>query len=221
MIKVSHMVWKSMWRKQVSGSSQKEETPKVNISLDGTAIEQVEKMVYLGSITREDGKSEMEIKRRIEIARNAFNNIKSVLSSRNISINTRMRLTKCYVWSTLLYGAETWTITKTLTKRIDAFEVWTYRKMLRMSWKEHRSNEDILNMMKTSLKLMKIIKKRKCEYFGHIIRRPDSIQRLLLEAGIDGKRGMGSPGTMWMDNIKDWLNVSYKECIRNGENREK
>ena len=86
-------------------------------------------MVYLGSITTEDGKSEVEIKRRIEIVRNALNNMKSVLSSRNISINTIMRLTKCYVWSTLLCGAETWTITKTLTKRIDVFEMWTYRWM--------------------------------------------------------------------------------------------
>ena len=74
-------------------ASKKQETPKVSINLDGTAIEQVEKMVYLGSITTEDGKSEVEIKRRIEIARNAFNNMKSVLSSRNISLNTRMRLT--------------------------------------------------------------------------------------------------------------------------------
>ena len=138
-------------------------------------------MVYLGSITTGDGKSEVEIKRRMEIARNAFNNMKSVLSSRNISINIRMRLTKCYVWSTLLYGAETWTITKTVTKRIDAFEMWTHRWILRISWKEHQPNEEVLNMMKTSLKLIKIIKKRKCEYFAHFIRRPNSIQRLLLE----------------------------------------
>ena len=84
-------------------ASKKQETPKVSISLEGTAIEQVQTMVYLGSITTEDGKSEVKIKRRIEIARNAFNNMKSVLSSRNIITNTRMRLTKCYVWSTLLY----------------------------------------------------------------------------------------------------------------------
>ena len=106
-------------------ASKKLETPNVNISLDGTTIEQVQKMVYLGSITTEDGKSEVEIKRRIEITENAFNNMKTVLSSRHISINTRKRLTKCYVWSTLLYGEETWTITKTLPKRIDAFEMWT------------------------------------------------------------------------------------------------
>ena len=105
----------------------KQETLKVSISIDGIAIEQVQKMVYLGSINTEDGISEVEIKKRLEIAKNAFNNMKNVLSSRNISINTRMRLTKCYVWSTLLYGAETWTITKTLTKRIYAFAIWTYR----------------------------------------------------------------------------------------------
>ena len=121
----------------------------------------------------------------------------------------------------LLYGAETWTITKRLTKRIDAFEMWTYRWMLRISWKEHKPNEEVLNMMKTSLKLMKIIKKRQCKYFGHFIRRPNSIQSLLLEARIDGKRGRGRPRTMWIDNIKDWLNLIYKECIRNAENREK
>ena len=100
-------------------ASKEQETPKVSTSLYGTAIEQVQKMVYRGSITTEDGKSEVEIKRRIEIARNAFNRMKTGLSSRNISINTRMRLTKCYVRSTLIYGAETWTITKTLTKGID------------------------------------------------------------------------------------------------------
>ena len=86
--------------------------------------------------------------------------------------------------------------------------------MLRISWKEHKPNEEVLNMMKTSLKLMKIIKKRKCEYFGNFIRRPNSIQRMLLEARIDGKRGRKRPRTMWMDNIKDWLNLRYKECIK-------
>ena len=117
-------------------ASKKQEATKVSISLDGTVIEQMQKMFYLGSITTEDGKREVDIKRRIAIASNAFNNMKSVLSSRNININTRMRLTKCYVWSTLLYGAETRTITKTLTKRIDAFEMWTYRGMLSITLKD-------------------------------------------------------------------------------------
>ena len=86
--------------------------------------------------------------------------------------------------------------------------------MLRISWKEHKHNKEVLNMMKTSLKLMKIIKKRKFEYFKQFIRRPNSIQRLLLEARIDGKKVRGRPRTTWMDNIKDWLNLSYKECTK-------
>ena len=122
--------------------------------------------------------------------------------------------------STLFYGAETWTITKTLTKRIDAFEMKTYRWMFRISWKEHKSNEEVFNMMKTSIKLMKNHQRRKCKYFGHIIRRPNSIQRLT-EARIDRKRGRGRPRTMGMDSMKDWLCLSYKECIRNAEKREK
>ena len=93
--------------------------------------------------------------------------------------------------------------------------------MFRISWKEHKSNEEVLNMRETSLKFMKLIKKRKCEYFGHFIRRPNSIQRLLLEARIERKRGKGRPRTMWTDYIKGWLNLSYKECIRTTENREK
>ena len=88
------MVWELNVKKIKSmEASKKQETPNVTISLDGTAIEQVQKMVYLGSKTTEDSKSEVEIKRRIEIARNAFHDMKSILSSRNISINTRMRLT--------------------------------------------------------------------------------------------------------------------------------
>ena len=92
--------------------------------------------------------------------------------------------------------------------------MWTYGQMLQISWKEHKSNKEVFTMMKTSLKLMKIIKMRKCEYFGHFIRRPNSIQRLLVEGRIDGKKGRGRSRTMWMDNIKYWLNLSYKECIR-------
>ena len=96
----------------------------------------------------------------------------------------------------------------------------TYTRMLRISWKEHKPNEEVLNMMKTSLKINENHQKEEMWILGHFIRRPNSIQRLLLEARIEGKRGRGRPRAMWMDNIKDWLNLSYKECIRNAENRE-
>ena len=124
------------------------------------------------------------------------------------------------MWSTLLYGAETWTLTKATTKNIEAFEMWVYRKMLKISYTEHKSNDEVLKLMKMERQLVKTIVKRKCEYFGHFIRR-DGLQRLLLEGKINGKRGRGRPRIMWMDNIGNWTKLSYAECIRMAQHREK
>ena len=98
--------------------SKSKQIPKINISIEGKPIEQVEKMVYLGHIVTETGKCDTEIKRRIAIARSAFTSLYKVLTSREVSLDTRMRLSKCYIWSTLLYGCETWTLTKTLEKKL-------------------------------------------------------------------------------------------------------
>ena len=94
--------------------SKKPNSPKINIAIDGQHIEQVTSYVYLGSLITEDGISEKEIKRRIMIARSTFTNVRTLLSCRGINLNTRLRAIKCYIWPTLFYGAETWTITKSL-----------------------------------------------------------------------------------------------------------
>ena len=101
------------------------------------------------------------------MARGAFNNTSKVITSTKIPISTRLRLIKCYVWSTLSYGAETWTISKKLAGRINAFEMWTHRKMLRLSYAKHKTNEEILDMLSTEKQLVSNIFKRKCQYFGH------------------------------------------------------
>ena len=167
----------------------------------------------------EDARSEKEI-RRIEIARSSFENMSKTLTSRSIDIELRLRLAKCYVWSTLLYGSETWTMTKSLTKKIGAFEMWIFRRMLKISYMEHKSNDAVLKRMKTEKQLINTIKQRKCSYFGHLIRR-DGLQRLLLEGRINGKRGRGRPRTMWMDNIKEWTKLNYNKSIRMAQDREK
>ena len=84
-------------------------------------------MEYLGHIVKETGKSDTEIKRRIAIARTVFTSLHKVLTSREVSLDAGIRLSRCYIWSTLLYGCETWTLSKTLEKRIEAFEIWTFR----------------------------------------------------------------------------------------------
>ena len=118
--------------------------PNISISVEGKLIQQVDRMVYLGYMATEDGKCDKEIKKRIGIARTAFESMATILTSRNISIELRSRIAKCYIWSTLLYGAETWTLTKVASDKLEAFEMWLYRRMLRISWKEHKTNGEVL-----------------------------------------------------------------------------
>ena len=112
--------------------SRKKPVPNISISVEGKPIQQVDRMVYLGYMAKEDGKCDKEIK-RIEIARTAFESMAKILTSRNISIELRSRIAKCYIWSTLLYGAETWTLTKVTSDKLEAFKMWLYRRMLRIS----------------------------------------------------------------------------------------
>ena len=176
--------------------------------------------MYLSYMAREDGKCDREIKRRIGIARTAFESMAKYLTSRNISIKSRSRIAKCYIGSTLVYGAETWTLTKVTSNILEAFEMWLYRKMLRISWKELKTNGEVLQKMKTKILLNNIKHKKKCQYFGHII-RGNGAQRLLMEGGINGRRGWGRQRTMWTDNIKEWTKISYNDCIRVAQDRER
>ena len=142
-----------------------------------------------------------------------------ILTSGNISIELRSRIAKCYIWSILLYGAETWTLTKVTCDKLEAFEMWLYRRMFRISWKEHKTNADVLHKMNTKI-LLNTIKNRKYQYLGHII-RGNRVQRLLMEGRINGRRGRGRPRTMWTDNIKEWTKISYNDCIRVAQDRER
>eukprot|EP00112_Aurelia_sp_Birch-Aquarium-sp1_P000311 Seg1027.2 transcript_id=Seg1027.2/GoldUCD/mRNA.D3Y31 product="putative transposon-derived protein F52C9.6" protein_id=Seg1027.2/GoldUCD/D3Y31 len=175
-------------------------------------------MVYLGQMVTEDGKNETEIKRRIEIARSAFHNMSKILTSRRIKVETKKRLVKRYIWSTLLYGAETWTITRAMIGKIEAFEMWIYSRILKISYTEHRTNEYVLQKMNTKRSLINTIKQRKCAYFGHLI-RGDGLQRLLLEGKFNGKRGRGRPRSTWFDNIKEWTQMNYAEATRKAKHR--
>ena len=182
-------------------------------------IEQVEKMEYSGHIVKETGKSDTDIKRRIAIARSSFTSLYKVLTPRQVSLDARIRLLKCYIWSTLLYGCETWTLSKTLEKRIEAFEIWTFRWILEIAWANHKRNDEVLNMAKCKRSLLSIITKKKLQYFGHIIRK-NSLEKLLLEGKVDGKRQRARPRRMWMDDIKGWTNKSsYAECVRDAQDR--
>ena len=200
--------------------SRKVETPKVNITLDGQPVEQVERFVYLGQLITENGKCDEEIKRRIEIARTAYIKMRNVLTNPKLSTSARLRFIKCYVWSTLLYGVETWTISKTSQQRLEAFEMWALRRMLRISWTRHVTNEEVLRLADTKRSLFQTVKQRKLSFFGHIMRH-DSLQRNLLEGMVEGKRGRGRPRLQWSDNILQWAGLNFEQCKRMAQNRKR
>ena len=104
----------------------------LKLTINKQNIEQVKSFVYLGHLITDDGKCIQKIKRRIELARSIFAKMQSIVSSRKLTIETRKRLIKCYVWSTMLYGAETWTLNKEAEKRIEAFEMWVFRRTLKI-----------------------------------------------------------------------------------------
>ena len=195
--------------------------PTIKIQIDGQDIEQVTHFTYLGQEFTEDGKNEREIKRRIEISRTSFNRIKSLITSKKIHMKTKIRLMKCYVWSILLYGAETWTLNKSSTQRLKAFETWCLRRMLKISWTEKKSNRRVFEMCNTKPQLIENIMKLKLKYAGHVMRH-DSQQKSLLEGMVEGKRSPGRQRLTWMDKIKEWSGQrKYSDCLRAAENRER
>ena len=111
-------------------------------------------------------------------------------------------------------------IDKSMLKKIDAFELWAYRRMLGISWKDRISNEIVLHRIQSQRILTKTIKERKLQYFGHLVRRGD-LQKVLMEAKVAGKRGRGRPKTSWTDNIKSWTDLSYSEAVVMANDRER
>ena len=144
-----------------------------------------------------------------------------VLKSKKIALNTRKRILQCYIWSTLQYGVETWAITESMAKRLSAFEMWSYRRMLRLSWTEKVSNEEVLERAKIKKRLYNIIQTKKLQYFGHIIRQNgDTLHRTVLDGKVNGSRGRGRPRTKWTTNITKWTELEYHQAVRQAQHRQ-
>ena len=146
------------------------------------------------------GRCVNEIKKGIGIAKTTFTRMEDILKSTKIPLNTRKRILQCYVWFTLLYGAETWTTTKVMKTRREEFELWAYRRMLKISWTEVVTNKEVLSRMKMKKRLFTIIQIRKLKYFG-LIKRHTSMQTTLLNGRVNSKRGRGRPRPSWTSNI--------------------
>ena len=142
-----------------------------------------------------------------------------ILASKKISMNLRHRLLVCYVFSVILYGCETWTLTKALIDKLEACEMWFLRRMGKISWKQKIRNEDVLKQLEIKKSLLSTIKERKLKFFGHT-KRHDSIMKNILEGKLQGKRPRGRPRAQWCDNIKEWTGFSMAESTRLARQRE-
>ena len=155
-------------------------------------MEQVESYQYLGQIITEDGRCENEIRRRIGIAKTNFLKMKDVLITKKLGMEIRKKILHCYIMSTLMYAAETWVINMADWKRLEAFELWTLRKMMKVSWKDKKTNEEVMKRAKCKRSLKENIMKRKARYLGHVLRK-NGLQRQILDATTEGSRGRGRP----------------------------
>ena len=173
------------------------------MTLHAAPIERVDKFKYLGAWLFEDWTSDGEIKSRIEQARQAFLKLRNVLTCSDFDIELRIRFMKCYVWSVLLYGMEGWTMKTSTINKLEAFEMWLYRRILKIPWTARETNEEVLRRVNKERELFDIIKKRKTAYLGHIMRNKKyKFLQLMIEGKIEGKRGMGRKKMSWLRNIR-------------------
>ena len=147
-----------------------------------------------------DGKCITEIKKRIATAKDAFQKLSLILKNRNISMTIKFRVLKTYVWSTLTYGCECWTIASDIEKKIEAAEMWFIRRMLRISWTEKKPNVNVLREGNVQRSLLKTIRKRQMEFLGPVCRRR-GLEFLSLTGKVEGKRDRGKQRITFLDSL--------------------
>ena len=138
-------------------------------------------------------------------------NLDRIFKSRDITLPTKVRLVKAMVFPVVMYRCESWTVKKAEGQRIDAFELWCWRRLLRVPWTARRSNQSILKETSPECSLEGLMLKLKLQYFGHLMRRVDSLEKILMLGGIGGRRRRGRQRMRWLDGITDLMDMSLSE----------
>ena len=171
-------------------------------------METVTAFIFLGFKITSDGDCSHEIKRHLLLGRKVMTNLDSILKSRDITLPTKVHLVKAMVFPVVMYGCESWTVKKAEHQRTDAFELWCWRRLLRVPWTARRSNQSILKEISLGCSLEGLKLKLKLQYFGHLMWRVDSLEKTLMLGGIRGRRRRGWQRMKWLDVITDSMSLS-------------
>ena len=166
-------------------------SPIISWQIDGETMETVRNSIFLGSKITADGDCSHEIKRCLLLGRKDMTNLDNILKSGDITLPTKVRLVKTMAFPVFMYGCESWTIKKVEHRRTDAFEMWCWRRLLRVPWTARRSNQSILKEISPEYSLEGLMLKLKLQYFGHLMRRTDSLDKTLKMGKIEGGRRRG------------------------------
>ena len=184
--------------------------PITSWEIDGETVETVSDFIFGGSKITANGDHSHEIKRHLLLGRKVMTNLDSIFKSRDITLPTKVHLVKAMVFPVVMYGCESWTVTKAEHQRIDAFELWCWR-LLRVPWTGWKSNQSILKEISPGCSLEGLMLKLKLQYFGHLLRRADSLEKTMMLGGIGGRRRRGQRRMRWLDGITDSMDMSLTE----------
>ena len=187
--------------------------------IGGEKVEMTD-FIFLGSQITADSDFSHRIKRHLLLGRKAMTNLYSVLKTKDITLPTKVRLVKAMVFPVVMYGCESRTIMKSECRRIDAFELWCWRRLLRIPWTARISNKSVLKEINPEYSLAGLMLKLKLQYFGHVMRRANSLEKTLMLGKIEGKRRRGRQRMRWLDSTTDSVDMNFSKLrgiVKNGE----